>query len=302
MYGTYVFENEKYEAEIGLRLEYVDLKYQVNPNHPTYQSDGYQYTQPFPNVRLAYKINEQNKISLFYNRRVDRPNEVDIRIFPKYDDAEIIKVGNPELQPQFTNLLEAGYKTSWTGGSFYSAAYHRFADKTITRIASTVPGSNLIYAIFQNIGQSYNTGLEAVLTQEVTQWYLFNLNLNGYRNQINGFTVQNKYPVPHTFTAGRQELFSGNVKLNNTWRLPKSLEAQLTVIYLAPDLVPQGKIRERFSLDLGIKKNAAKWQKRVISKCHGPVEHHGDKKRNQRGRFWVREFGLLRNPGSAARL
>ena len=205
-------------------------------------------------MRLAYKINDLNKISLFYNRRVDRPNEVDIRIFPKYDDAEIIKVGNPELQPQFTNLLEAGYKTSWTGGSFYSAAYHRFADKTITRIASTVPGSNLIYAIFQNIGKSYNTGLEGVLTQEVTKWYSFNLNLNGYRNQINSFTVQNKYPVPHTFTADQQQLLSGNAKLNNTWHLPKSLEAQLTAIYLAPDLIPQGKINSRFSLDMGIKK------------------------------------------------
>ena len=254
LYGTYVFENEKYEAELGMRLEYVDLQYQVNPNHSTYKSDGYQYTQPFPNVRLAYKINEQNKISLFYSRRVDRPNEVDIRIFPKYDDAEIIKVGNPELQPQFTNLLEAGYKTSWTGGSFYAAAYHRFANKTITRVASTVPGSNLIYAIFQNIGKSYNTGLEAVLTQEVTKWYSFNLNLNGYRNQINAFTVQNKYPVPHTFTAPQQELISGNAKLNNTWRLPKNLEAQLTAIYLAPDLIPQGKISARFTLDLGIKK------------------------------------------------
>ena len=92
VYGNYVYESKKIEAEIGLRVEYVDLKYKVNPNHNTYKSDGYNYTQPFPNVRLAYKINDQNKISLFYNRRVDRPNEVDIRIFPKYDDAEIIQV------------------------------------------------------------------------------------------------------------------------------------------------------------------------------------------------------------------
>ncbi|MDB5260761.1 MAG: TonB-dependent receptor [Adhaeribacter sp.] len=255
LYGNYVFENPKYEAEIGVRLEYVDLQYEVNPNHPTYKSNGYNYTQPFPNVRLAYKLNDLNKISLFYNRRVDRPNEVDIRIFPKYDDAEIIKVGNPELRPQFTNLLEAGYKTSWASGYFYTAAYHRFADNTITRIASIVPGSNLIYAIFQNIDKSYNTGLEAVLTQEVTPQYSFNLNLNGYRNQINGFTVENKYPVLHTFTAEKQEIFSGNIKLNNTFRLPKNLEAQITAIYLAPDLIPQGKIDSRFSLDMGVKKS-----------------------------------------------
>jgi hypothetical protein len=76
----------------------VKIQYDVNPNHPTYKSDSYNYTQPFPNLRLAYKLNDHNKLSIFYNRRVDRPNEVDIRIFPKYDDAEINKVGNPQLE------------------------------------------------------------------------------------------------------------------------------------------------------------------------------------------------------------
>jgi outer membrane receptor protein involved in Fe transport len=106
LYGNYIFENKKLEVEAGLRIEYVDLQYKVNPNHNTYKSDGYNYTQPFPNIRLGYKINDKNKLSVFYNRRVDRPNEVDIRIFPKYDDAEIIKIGNPALRPQFTNLFE----------------------------------------------------------------------------------------------------------------------------------------------------------------------------------------------------
>ncbi|MGB2702504.1 MAG: TonB-dependent receptor, partial [Chitinophagaceae bacterium] len=145
VYGNYVYESKKIEAEIGLRVEYVDLQYKVNPNHNTYKSDGYNYTQPFPNVRLAYKINDQNKISLFYNRRVDRPNEVDIRIFPKYDDAEIIKVGNPALRPQFTNSFELGYKTTLKKGYFYSALYHRSTEGTITRIATQVPPSTLIY-------------------------------------------------------------------------------------------------------------------------------------------------------------
>lgn len=258
VYGNYIFENKKWEAELGLRLEYVKIQYDVNPNHNTYKSDGYNYTQPFPNARLAYKINDRNKISFFYNRRVDRPNEVDIRIFPKYDDAEIIKVGNPALRPQFTNSFELGYKTSWDKGYLYSAAYHRFADGTITRISSIAPNSNLIYAIFQNAGRSYNTGLEIVLTQEVAKWYSFNLNLNGYHNQINAFSVENKYPVPNTFSADKQEIISGNIKLNNTFHLPKNFDAQLTAIYLAPDIIPQGKIAQRFSLDLGIKKSLQK--------------------------------------------
>lgn len=205
-------------------------------------------------MRLAYKINPHNKISLFYNRRVDRPNEVDIRIFPKYDDTELIKVGNPALGPQFTNSLEMGYKYTWNSGYLYSALYHRFADGTITRISSIVPGSRLVYAIFQNAGKSYNTGMEMIWDQKVSDLYSFNLNGNIYRNQINAFTVQNLYPQPNTFSADQQVMFSGNVKLNNTFRLPKGWDAQLTAVYLAPDIIPQGSIDYRFSIDMGLKK------------------------------------------------
>lgn len=254
VYGNYVFENEKWETELGLRVEYVKIQYDVNPDHSTYKSDGYNYTQPFPNIRLAYKLNPGNKLSLFYNRRVDRPNEVDIRIFPKYDDAELIKVGNPALGPQFTNSLELGHKYTWNSGYLYSALYHRFADGTITRISSIVPGSRLVYAIFQNAGKSYNTGLEAIWDQKVSDIYSFNINGNIYRNQINAFTVQNLYPEPNTFSADQQVMVSGNLKLNNVFRFRGGLDAQLTAVYLAPDIIPQGKIDYRFSIDMGLKK------------------------------------------------
>jgi outer membrane receptor protein involved in Fe transport len=257
-YGNYIFENENYEAEIGLRVEYVDLNYYVNPNHNTYKSGGYNYFEPFPNVRFAKKIDENNKISLFYNRRVDRPNEVDIRIFPKYDDAEIIKVGNPNLRPQFTNLLELGYKTSWNSGCLYSALYHRFADGTITRISSTVGNDPLIYAIYQNAGKSFNSGIEMIYEEKVSDSYSFNLNGNVYQNKIDAFSVVNLYPTENIFSADKQKITSGTLKLNNTFHFTKSLDAQLTASYLAPDIIPQGKRASMFSLDLGLKKSIQK--------------------------------------------
>jgi len=255
VYGNYLFENKKFEAEIGVRLEYVDLQYDVNPDHNTYKSDGYNYIQPFPNIRLGYKINEQNKLSVSFNRRVDRPNEVDIRIFPKYDDAEIIKVGNPALRPQFTTAMELGYKTNWQNGYLYSALYHRTGKGTITRILSSVSDDNLIYAIFQNAGKSLNSGIEIIMGQDMTKMYSMNLNINVYYNQINAFSVKNLYPVPNTFSAAQQKVYSGNIKLNNQFHFTKKLDAQISLVYLAPDIIPQGKIGSRFSLDVGIKKS-----------------------------------------------
>ncbi len=254
MYGNHVFENNHFEIEAGIRVEYVSLDYYVNSNHPVYTSDGYNYMQPFPNLRAAWKINEHNRLSVFFNRRVDRPNEVDIRIFPKYDDAEIIKVGNPGLRPQFTNSFELGYKTNWNKGYLFSSVYHKRMDATITRIGSVIPGSTLIYNIFQNAGKSYNTGIELMLSQNAGNWATLSLNLNGYRSIIDSFSVVNKYPLKTpTAPTGRTCI---QVTLNSTglFHLPKQLEAQLSAIYQAPDLIPQGKTFSRFSIDLGFKK------------------------------------------------
>lgn len=254
LYSNYVFENEKVEIEGGLRVEFVQVDYEVNPNHNTYKSDGYRYFQPFPNLRAAYKFNERNKITLFFNRRVDRPNEVDIRIFPKYDEPELIKVGNPALQPQFTMSGELGFKNSFSQGSFFAAIYHRITDGTITRIATQVPGSVILYNVFQNAGRSWNTGAEFVWQQKVYKWLSLNATANIYQNTIEAFTVVNQYPVPTTYYGEKQQLVSGNFKLNAAIKAPKNWEAQISSIWLAPDLLPQGRIGSRYSLDVGMKK------------------------------------------------
>ncbi len=244
--------------EAGLRLEYVQVKYNVNPEHPVYKSSGYNYTQPFPNLRFAYKVNPSNTLSLFYNRRVDRPNEVDIRIFPKYDDVGTVKVGNPALRPQFTNSFELGYKGSWSNGYLYTALYDKEMYHTITRIGSIVPGQTTIYNIFQNAGYSRMSGVEIILAQNVGKWAVLNFNVNGYQNTIDAFSVLNKYPQTNTFTADKQQIFSGSVKINGLFHLPKKWDLQVTGVYMAPDIVPQGKTYSRFYVDMGIKKSVGK--------------------------------------------
>ncbi len=254
-YFTYAFENKKFEAEAGLRMEYVNVHYEAPPNHPVYQSDGYSYFQPFPNARFGYKVNDKNKFSAFYNRRVDRPGDVDIRVFPKYDDAEIVKVGNPSVKPQFTNSFELAYKRTLRKGYFYSALYYRLSEGTITRIAVTAPGSPIIYNIIQNAGKSNNTGLELMYAGELSSWMNINVNGNIYQNTIEAFSVVNKYPITQTFNAEKQSMISGNLKINSTFHLPKKVDVQVLAVYLAPDVVPQGSTDARYYIDLGLKKS-----------------------------------------------
>jgi hypothetical protein len=65
-------------------------------------------------------------------------------------------------------------------------------------------------------------------------------------------------PTPTLFTANKQTQTSGNIKANGIFKLNPQTELQLTAIYLAPDILPQGKIGTRFSVDMGIKKQIQK--------------------------------------------
>lgn len=181
-----------------------------------------------------------------------------IRIFPKYDDAEIIKVGNPGLRPQFSNSFELGYKNNIRNGFVSAAIYNRFVNGTITRIASYVPGSRLIYAVFQNAGKSRLAGLELIGNKRFGKSYQADINLNIYHNRIDPFTAVNKYPTPRVYQGELEQIYSGSLKLNQHLNFGKNTDVQVTMIYLAPDIIPQGRIGQRFSLDAGFKRSANK--------------------------------------------
>ncbi|MCB9184274.1 MAG: TonB-dependent receptor [Flavobacteriales bacterium] len=252
LYTTYVFEREKDELEAGLRVEHVTLNYTVDPGHNTYSSDGYSYLQPFPNLRYARKVSERSRISASVSRRVDRPDEGDLRIFPKYDDPTILRIGNPGLLPQFTLRGELGYKLEFAKGYGYGAVYHRVTDDILTRIVTGDGSSTQLYTLAQNAGRGTNTGLEVVIDQQLTKSVRLNVNGNLYQNAIDAFSTVSAYPVPTPYTAARQRTTSGNVKVNARSEVRKGLDVQLTGIWQARDIVPQGSIGPRWSVDLGV--------------------------------------------------
>jgi outer membrane receptor protein involved in Fe transport len=255
VYGNYVYDSKKIEVEAGLRMESVKVNYEVSPTQNTYKSNGYNYFQPFPNLRIAYLLNDKSRLSFFYNRRVDRPDEQDLRIFPKYDDPEILKTGNPGLRPQFTQSIELGYKTNWQNGYAYSAVYLRFIDNILTRILTAPAGSTFINSIAQNAGNGRNEGMELILNQELTKRMTATINLNIYQNTINAFSIENVYPYNVSFRGDKEQMYSGNIKLNTTIKPATGWDVQVSAIYLAPDIIPQGRIESRYALDAGVKKS-----------------------------------------------
>jgi outer membrane receptor protein involved in Fe transport len=257
-YSNFVHVKPSYLLEAGVRLEQTNVTYTIPADNAYYAgSDAYDYFGIFPNVKLTYRLSQSNRVVAAYNRRIDRPGEPELRIFPKYDDPELLKVGNPYLRPQFTNAFELGLGRSWSDGSMSAALYHRDIKDAFTRVFA-IDDSNQNYDIvnrlFENAGNSKQTGLQLLLEHQVASPWRVSGNVNVYGNNIDAFATTLLFPTPRPFFAAASKEVTWDLTLNNRMQLPRSTELQVNYIYYAERNVPQGRERPRSSLDL-----SAKW-------------------------------------------
>jgi len=257
-YINWVQEQTKYSIEAGLRAEYTSVFYDMDEENIYYeQNDSYDYFKLFPNIRLSYNFDENNIISVFYNQRIDRPGEPELRMYPKSDDHELVKVGNPYLRPQDTKSVEIGFKTDWEKGSLFFAGYFRSINNPYMRVY-TEDTSNTNYDVilksYANTGKATNLGFELVFSQEVFEFWELSGNLNIYQNKIDAYIGTLLFPYEHTFNVEQTTDNTWDCKIINTFALPNEFQIQLTGLYFAPKNIPQGKQLSRSSIDVGIKK------------------------------------------------
>jgi len=253
-YVNMVAEFIKMDVEAGLRGEYTGVSYKFAPN-PYFSDDQYDYFDLFPNIRLTYKINNSNKISLFYNRRIDRPGEDILRIFPKYDDPELLKIGNPSLRPQHTQIIELAYKHLWQSGSFYASIYHKVIDDYYTRIYIQDPDHDEItIKAYDNLGRATNSGAELSLEQNITSRWKLSASANLYRNTIFAHSGQISFPSAQAYSISKRSDTPLFFKVTNQFNLPFGLIAEITGQYFSAKNIGQGRELSRGGIDFGLKK------------------------------------------------
>lgn len=257
-YANLVHVKPSYTVEAGLRVEETQVSYTIPQENIYYPgSDAYGYFGAFPNIKLTYSLSLANRVIAAYNRRIDRPGEPELRIFPKYDDPEILKVGNPFLRPQFTNAVEVGFARSWTGGSATVAVYHRDTTDAFLRVFAiddSNPNYDIVNRIFENAGNSRQTGTQLLFSHDVVAPWRTSVNFNWFRNHIDALDTELLFPTRRPFTLPGSKARTWDATLNNRIQLPRGVELQANYIYYAKRNVPQGIERPRSSLDF-----SAKW-------------------------------------------
>jgi len=190
----------------------------------------------FPSVFLTQKINEKQSVQLNYSRKINRPNFFQLIPYVDFSDSLNLSKGNPNLIPEFTNLIEFSYNVDLTkGNSFLGSIYYRNTNDLITRYQyrdinpNPARTDSVIFTSFANANNSYSYGLE--LTGKVRPAKIWDItaNVNLYNSKINGNNIQSNLETEQVSWFG---------KINNSFKLPKNYSIQLTANYQSKTILP----------------------------------------------------------------
>lgn len=245
--GYAIFGNEvnRFSYQFGVRGELTDVSVELSrENTTTYQN----YFNIFPSSHLAYKLSEDKTIQLSYSYRLSRPNFRDLMPFSNYSNNRTLFTGNPDLRPEYTNSIEAGYLVNMEKSSILSSAYYRYRTGVVSRInVVDSVGYNRVFPV--NLAHENAYGLEFNFNWDPISWLRFTANGNFYRAITEGQYEEQEL---------KSDTYTWNSRAMSRIKFLKYYDFQATWRYRAPRETPQGRSRSSYSVDLALARDVLK--------------------------------------------
>ncbi|MES2882062.1 MAG: outer membrane beta-barrel family protein, partial [Bacteroidota bacterium] len=220
-YTTFSNRIKNFGYQLGLRVESSDYSGDLLTTKQTFNIK-FPFSF-FPSVFISQKISENDELQFNYSRRVNRPNFFQLLPFIDSCDLLNVSVGNPGLNPEFTNSLEASYsKLFQNRDNLLFSAYFKNTTDLITRFQTIDPtiSKEGIVNTYINANRSFVTGLEVTARNKISKWWDMTSNINLFTGRIDVDGQPRADMFPSYF-----------IKLNNSFKLPKNFTFQLSGEY-----------------------------------------------------------------------
>lgn len=245
IYAAYAIYGNKWNQisyQFGLRLEHSDITTRLENEG---SDNSRQYTDLFPTAHFSYELDPANQFQLSYSRRLSRPWFRMLLPFSNFSDNRSRRVGNPDLDPEYSNSFETGYLRYFGKGSMLSSVYYRHRTGVIDRISQyTEDGIELEVPVNLNTQNAY--GIEWNLNYDFFRWLQYTISLNFYQAITEG-TYQDRDYYSNTKSMEGQT--------SAKFKFPKILDVQVSFDYRAPRTTTQGKRNAIYSVDMGISRD-----------------------------------------------
>ncbi|MCB9426524.1 MAG: TonB-dependent receptor [Flavobacteriales bacterium] len=247
VFGAYVtgaYEKDKFGLKIGFRAEQTNVN-TVLAN--TNQRNNQNYTNLFPSLHTSYKLSETFSLQAGYSKRVFRPRLWDLNPFFNIRNNFNIRVGNPDLQPEFTDSYELTSIYKIGKASLSSSLYHRYTTDVVERVSTF--DDNITYSKPENIGTTAAIGFETNGKYSPNKWLTITGDFNfNYFDRVGTFESQVFDFTGHQWSS----------RLGSKIGLPADFDLELTGNYQSSFETVQGNQSGYAFLDLGVRKKFLK--------------------------------------------
>lgn len=189
IYGAYLQygnRERKFQYLLGLRAEHSNTKSTDRKNQ--YNTDK-TYTKLFPTVHLTYTINDATNLQLSYSRRIRRPSFWHLNPFGGISDQQNIRIGNPDLNPMYTNSFEFGTLKRWSKFTINPSVYYQHTTNLFETMINA-NGDGVLISQTVNSGEEDRIGAELVTTYSPYKWLRLSGEINYY-----SFTQRGLYNI-----------------------------------------------------------------------------------------------------------
>ncbi|MCG8319916.1 MAG: TonB-dependent receptor [Cytophagales bacterium] len=235
----------KWDYGVGLRLEYMDRELDLKDKAGTMDTTYlYDFVKPFPTANVQYTINDGLKIKAAYSKRIERTTTFKMNPFPEREHSETLEQGDPELLPEFIDLVELGFIKDFGENSVYATGYFRNVENLVNRV-NNVYNDTILNRIYSNVGVGRSYGFEVGAELKPAKWWQVFAGGNLYHYEIEG-TFDDR-PVN---TSG----WIYSINANMTFHLPRDYSVQWSLNYISDRNTAQGEDSRFLSPNLTVRK------------------------------------------------
>lgn len=237
-YAQFASEIAGLQYMAGLRAEYTDRRTEFSNGDDKYVIDRVDW---FPSLHISKKFDGGRQLMASYSRRINRPEGRWLDPFPHYRDSYNYHVGNPELEPEYTNSYELGVQQYFDKSFITMEAYYRDTDNEFERYRS-LDSNGIMYHTAANLASEKSLGVELMLSYKPWKWFNFTFSPDVFYHKIEGDIVEE---------SSDGESMSWRLRAFGDFNATENLAFELKSFFRGARVTAQGKRDPHYSVDIG---------------------------------------------------
>lgn len=226
----------------------------------------------FPSLSAGWSFMDDNELKLSWSRRIRRPFGPQLNTFENIADPSEVHIGNPLIQPEYSDAVELSYVKSWRNHTLSVSGYMRHDTDMISHVSflapmASDPDAETMYYGHANVGDMLNAGVEIMSRNTLFSCLTLTTTLNLYNSHLKAWDTG--YPLHgslYTVHGDGQNRFVWDARCMASISLPWGMTFQATGRYNSRRITAQGTLEPDWDVEAGLRKDIGAWGVSVICK------------------------------------